>query len=275
MDFRRVIGMYSERFSRRGCAILGVILIFIFAVLAGVPLSVAAQQPVSVVVSAAISLKDALDELGASYEKSHAGTTIHFNYGGSGALQHQIEQGAPVDLFFSAAEKQMDDLDAEKLIEAGTRRDIAANALVLIVPAVSRDVKNLEDLRQPSVKIVAVGEPLSVPAGMYAQQTFDHLGLLSAINSKLVFAKDVRQVLTYVETENADAGMVYATDAKISSKVRVAGTAPASSHDAILYPAAVLRGSKNGDAAREFLNYVTAQQGREVFEKFGFTSPEK
>jgi molybdate transport system substrate-binding protein len=271
---RHHIGTRPEGLRGLWSAVLVVLLLFPGFEIAFVS-SATAQQPVSITVSAAISLKDALDDLGQKYEKAHPGTTIRFNFGGSGALQHQIEQGAPVDVFFSAAEKQMDDLAAGGLIDSGTRRDIAANNLVLIVPMDSHGVKSFQDLSQPSVKIVAVGEPTSVPAGLYAQQSLDHMGLLAPIKSKLVFAKDVRQVLTYVETGNADAGLVYTTDANISSKVRVAATAPASSHEPILYPAAVLRGSTNMSVARAFLDYTAGREGRAVFEKFGFTSPEK
>lgn len=259
----------------RGLLSAVLVLLLFFAAFGVLPFPTAAQQPVSITVSAAVSLKDALDELGDQFEKAHPGTTIHFNYGGSGTLQHQIEQGAPVDVFFSAAEKQMDDLASEGLIDAGTRRDIAANNLVLIVPIGSHIVGNFQDLLKPGVKNVAVGEPGSVPAGLYAQQTLDHLGLLAPMQGKLVFAKDVRQVLTYVETGNADAGLVYTTDAKISLKVRVVATAAASSHEPILYPAALLKNSKNAGAAREFLDYAAGREGRAVFAKFGFTSPEK
>lgn len=250
-------------------------LVLIPAAVGTFPSSATAQRSASVTVSAAISMKDALDELGNKYERAHPETTIHFNYGGSGTLQHQIEQGAPVDLFFSAAEEQMDQLASERLIDASTRRDIAANDLVLIILKDSHVVANFQDLGQPAVKFVAVGEPTAVPAGLYAQQTLDHLGLLAPIKSKLVFAKDVRQVLTYVESGNADAGLVYATDAKISSKVQVVATAPASSHEPIRYPAAVLRESKNISAARDFLDYVAGPEGRSVLKNFGFTSPEK
>jgi len=253
-----------------------ILVVLLFSLAFGTSLStVVAQQPVSVTVSAAISLKDALDEIGQNYEKGHSGTSVRFNYGGSGTLQHQIEQGAPVDIFFSAAETQMDALASKALIDVSTRRDIAANTLVLIVPIASHTVKSFADLREPSVTIVAVGEPETVPAGVYAQQTLEHLGLLPAIKPKLVFAKDVRQVLTYVETGNADAGLVYATDAKISSKVRAAATAPGSSHEPILYPAALLRRSTNMAAARAFLDYTAGQEGLTVLKKFGFTPPEK
>jgi len=228
-----------------------------------------------IIVSAAISLKGALDEIGRGFEGEHPGATITFNYAGSGTLEHQIEQGAPVDVFVSAAAKQMDALAAEGLVVPGTRQDVAANALVLIVPATSREVKGLADLVSAKVKAVALGEPATVPAGAYAQQTLRHLGLLSAIQGKIVYAKDVRQALTFVETGNADAGFVYATDARISSRVRVAAQAPPDSHDPIVYPAALMKGSKHGATARLFLHYMESPQGRAAFAKFGFVAPEK
>ena len=230
----------------------------------------------SVTVSAAISMKGALDEMGRVFERDHPEVQIAFNYGGSGTLQHQIEQGAPVDIFVSAAAKQMDALAAEGLIAADTRRNIAANTLVLIVPRSPPDgVKNIAGLARPGVKAIALGEPATVPAGAYARETLDHLGIFGAIREKIVYAKDVRQVLTYVETGNADAGFVYATDARISTKVRVAEVAPADSHDPIVYPAAVLKDSKHARAARAFLDYIAGPQGRAAFAKYGFSTPEK
>ncbi|MFZ3200937.1 MAG: molybdate ABC transporter substrate-binding protein [Candidatus Acidiferrales bacterium] len=235
----------------------------------------AAQQTAPITVSAAISLKDALDEIGSVYGHSHYGAKVTFNYGGSGTLQHQIEQGAPVDIFFPAAEKQMDALESEGLILAGTRRDVATNVLVLIAPANSSLVKNFQDLARPEIKVVALGEPATVPAGMYAQQTLDHLGLLAAVEKKTVYAKDVRQVLTYVETGNADAGIVYQTDARISSQVRVVATAPADSHEPIVYPVAIIKGSRNIPSAQAFLTYIAGAEARAIFVKHGFGLPEK
>lgn len=228
-----------------------------------------------ITVSAAISLKDALDQIGREFQAQHPNAEIAFNYGGSGTLQHQIEQGAPVDVFVSAAAKQMDALESEGLIATGTRRNAAANALALIVPAGSKSVYAFSDLARPAVRTIALGEPATVPAGAYARQALDHLGLLRKITGKIVYAKDVRQVLTFVETGNADAGFVYATDARISSKVRVVADAPADSHDAIVYPAAMLRGSKHADLDREFLDFLGGPQGREAFARFGFAAPEK
>jgi molybdate transport system substrate-binding protein len=239
------------------------------------PSQITARQLDSVTVSAAISLKDALDEIGYMYERQHAGARILFNYGSSGTLQHQIEQGAPVDIFFSAAEKQMDALESGGLLVAGTRRVLVTNKLVLIEPASSSRLKNFQDLMRPEAKIIALGEPGSVPAGMYARQALEHLGLLTAVEKKAVYAKDVRAVLTYVETENADAGIVYLTDARGSTKVRVVAAAPEETHDRIVYPAAILKNSKDANAASAFLQFLESADARAVFEKYGFGTPEK
>jgi molybdate transport system substrate-binding protein len=239
------------------------------------PFQARAQHPAPITVSAAISLKDALDEVEPAYERSHPGAAIEFNYGSSGTLQHQIEQGAPVDIFFSAAERQMDKLESEGLIAAKTRRNVIANALVLIAPAGSSGVKDFQDLARPDVKVVALGELETVPAGMYAQETLDFLGLLPAVRKKAVYGKDVRQVLTYVETANADAGLVYVTDAHNSSKVRIVATAPENSHEPILYPVAVLKGSKQPAAAEAFLEFLTGLEARAIFVKYGFKPLER
>ncbi len=241
----------------------------------------APQQSETITVSAAISLKDALDELGPMFQvQQHRknggnGTAVTYNYGGSGILARQIEQGAPVDVFFSAAEKQMDELAAQNLIVADTRRDLLGNALVLIAPGQSTALNSFQDLANPAVKNLALGETSTVPAGMYARQTLEHLGLFAALEKKVVYAKDVRAVLTYVETGNADAGLVYQTDANASKKIRVVAVAPADSHDPILYPAAVLRDSKEKPAARAFLEFLQGPDARAVFQKYGFTSAEK
>jgi len=258
---------------------------FLFLFVAGTAGSFArqatAQQSASITVSAAISLKDALDELEPIFQaQQHRknggnGTAVTNNYGGSGTLARQIEQGAPVDVFFSAAEKQMDELEAQGLIDADSRRDLVGNALVLIAPAQAATLHSFQDLSNPAIKAIALGETSTVPAGMYAQQTLEHLGLFAAVQKKVVYAKDVRAVLTYVETGNADAGMVYQTDANTSKKVRVIAVAPADSHDPILYPAAVLRDSKNKPAARAFLEFLAGPDARAVFQKYGFTSAEK
>jgi molybdate transport system substrate-binding protein len=268
-------------FIRRRLVIASLLFQFVLGTAGIFALRGAQEESASITVSAAISLKDALDELGPIFQvQQHRknggnGTAVTYNYGGSGTLARQIEQGAPVDILFSAAEKQMDELAAQGLIVADTRRDLVGNALVLIAPAQATTPHSFQDLTNPAVKNFALGETSTVPAGMYAQQTLEHLGLFAAVQQKVVYAKDVRAVLTYVETGNADAGMVYQTDANTSKKVRVVAIAPPDSHDPILYPAAVLRDSKNKPAARAFLEFLQGADARAVFQKYGFTSAEK
>src|SRR5580658_10050221 len=202
----------------------GLLFLFVLGTVGSLALGTAAQQSSTTTVSAAISLKDALDELGPIFQvQQHRknggnGTAVTYNYGGSGTLARQIEQGAPVDVFFSAAEKQMDELAAQSLIDADSRHDLVGNALVLIAPAQATTLHSFQDLTNPAVKNIALGEPSTVRAAMYAQQTLEHLGLFAAVQKKVVYAKDVRAVLTYVETGNADAGLVYQTDANTSKK---------------------------------------------------------
>ena len=265
-----------ERHSRR--PVLAGLLVFLLAALAGVVVIVpsAAQQPTTggITVSAAISLKDALGQLGPMYEKRVPGAKVTFNFGGSGTLSQQIQQGAPVDVFFSAATKEMNDLGAAGLV-LGAPQDIVANSLVLITPKDQTSVMTLENLTAPSVKKIALGEPKTVPAGMYARESLGKLGLLGAVEPKIVYAKDVRAVLTFVETGNADAGFVYVTDALQSQKVRTVVTVPADSHDPIVYPAAVLKNSKNSELAKAFVDFLAGADAMVVFQTFGFTPPEK
>ena len=276
--------MMSRKETRsigRRLFVAGLLFLFVLRTAGSFALGAAPQQSSSITVSAAISLKDALDELGPIFQvQQHrknggSGTAVTFNYGGSGTLARQIEQGAPVDVFFSAAEKQMDELAVQGLIVADTRRDLVANALVLIAPAQSTALHSFQDLSNAAVKTIALGETSTVPAGMYARQTLEHLGLFASVEKKIVYAKDVRAVLTYVETGNADAGLVYQTDANTSTKVRVVAVAPADSHDPILYPAAVLRDAKDKVAARAFVEFLQGPDARAVFQKYGFTSAEK
>jgi molybdate transport system substrate-binding protein len=223
-------------------------------------------------VSAAVSMKNALDEIAHLYSAEHSGIAIHFNLGGSGTLQRQIEQGAPLDIFISASPKEMDSLESQGLLLPGTRRNLAKNSVVLVVPAGTSEVSGFSDLAKPAVKSIAIGEPQTVPAGRYAQEVLTRMKLYDQLKPKLVLAKDVRQVLTYVETANADAGIVYATDAKMSTKVSVVATAPEDSHSPVLYPGAVLKNSANAERAKAFLDFLAGEKARAVFEKFGFGS---
>ena len=228
------------------------------------------NQPVALTISAAISLKEPLETIAENYGRTHPGERVVCNFGASGTLQRQIEQGAPVDIFISAGEPQMDALEREKLLVPGTRRDLLTNQMALIVPAQSKEITGFSDLRKGAVKKIAVGNPQIVPAGTCAIQVLKSLHLLPAIQSKLVYATDVRQALAYVESGNANAGLVYVTDAKISSAVRVAEIAPSDSHLPILYPVALLTNSKSPEAAHSLLDALESADSLAAFEKAGF-----
>jgi len=228
------------------------------------------HERTTLTISVAASLQNAMADLTALYERSHPGVKLTFNYGGSGALEQQIESGAPADAFISAAPKPMDRLASKDLILLGTRRDLLQNQLVLIIPKNSAAPNSFPDLAAATVKLIALGDPASVPAGDYGRQVLESLHLWQLVQPKLVLAKDVRQVLSYVETGNADAGIVYTTDAQESTGVRVAATAPPGSHTPVVYPAAVVKTSRNAPAAREFLTFLSGPDAKDVFTRHGF-----
>lgn len=230
----------------------------------------------TIVVSAAASMQDALKTIAADYRRQQPGTTVRFNFASSGTLQRQIESGAPVDIFISAARKNMDELQTGGLILADTRRNLASNRLVLIIPQNSRAaVRSFGDLKKPQATRVAIGAPQSVPAGKYAQELLQKIGIWNVVEKKSVRTKDVRGVLTQVELGNVTAGIVYRTDALISSKVRVVSTAPEKLHAPIVYPLAVIKASKNQAAARRFTAYLTSAPAQKVLRRFGFGTGNK
>jgi molybdate transport system substrate-binding protein len=226
-----------------------------------------------ILVSAAASLTDAFTEVGRAYDKANPGTTVRFNFASSGALQRQIEQGAPVDVFASASPKEMDALQRGSHIEESTRLDFASNRLVLIVPEEGA-LRRWEDLRLPSVHRVALANPDSVPAGRYAKETLTRRSLWGAVQPKSVFGENVRQTLAYVASGDADAGVVFATDAQLDrGRVRVAQQdAPGGDHSPILYPAAVVRGAPNEAAARRFVDFLRGPVAQGILARFGFAS---
>lgn len=233
------------------------------------PNAVVAQSS-TILVSAAASLKDALEEVKPLYKQTKPNVNVTYNFGASGALQQQLENGAPADIFISAAKKQMDALQSKNLILTNTRSNLLTNKLVLIVPKNSSGITSFRQLTDSKVKKIAVGEPRSVPVGQYAEEVFKNLGISQQIKSKLVLGNNVRQVLSFVESGNADAGIVYATDAKISSQVKQVATAPANSHSPIIYPVAVLKSSKNAAAARDYVQFLSSNRAGSVFQKYGF-----
>jgi molybdate transport system substrate-binding protein len=227
-------------------------------------------QSVELVVSAAASLTDVMTAIGQDYQKKQPGIGLRFNFASSGTLQRQIEQGAPVDLFISAADKNMDELAARDLIDTRTRRVLARNVLVLIVPKDSKlPIHRFKDLASDAVTHVAIGGP-SVPAGMRAQEVFTRVGIWPLVQRKAVRGKDVREALAHVELGNVEAGVVYRTDATASDEVRLVAVAPASMHKPIRYPLAVTAGSKHSLRARAFANYLTSPQAKAILRKYKF-----
>ncbi|WP_110931606.1 molybdate ABC transporter substrate-binding protein [Paenibacillus bouchesdurhonensis] len=230
------------------------------------------KEQVELTISAAASLTDAMKDIQASYEAQHPAVKLSFNFGGSGALQTQIEQGAPVDLFLSAAAKNMDLLLDQDIIDAEQHISLLTNKLVVIIPDdQSEEIQRLEDLNDTQIKMIAVGIPESVPAGSYAKEALTFAGLWDILQPKVVQAKDVRQVLQYVETGNADAGFVYQSDALTSTKVKIAFPVDPATYTPVEYPIGVIKSTKHNKEAAELYNYLQSKDALDVFVKYGFT----
>ena len=223
-------------------------------------------------VSAAASLTNVMQDIAADYEKQHPDVKVEFNFGSSGALQQAIENGGNADVFVSAAQKQMNALEKAGLLADGTRADLLVNDVVLIVPKDSKkNIATFEDLKGSAVQHLALGEPKGVPVGQYSEEIFTKMNMLDAMKAKAVYGSDVRQVLAWVEGGEADVGLVYATDAAISDGVKVVAKAPADTHKPIIYPAAVLKDSKQMDLAKDFTQFLRNDTSEALFEKYGFT----
>jgi molybdate transport system substrate-binding protein len=230
------------------------------------------KTPITLNVSAAASLTDVLKEINNLYVKVNPHVTITPNFTSSGTLQTQIQNGAPVDVFLSAAASNMDTLQNQQLILNETRKNLLNNKIVLIVPLNSiLSITSLKDLTNSNVKQIAIGDPKSVPAGAYAQQAFDQLGITDQLKPKCVLGASVRDVLTYVESGNVDAGIVYSTDVLTSIKVKVVASAPDDINALVVYPVAVIKASKIPDDAKEYINFLFSAQAKAVFEKYGFS----
>jgi len=198
---------------------------------------------------------------------------VQFNFGASGALLQQIAKGAPVDVFASADQETMDQAQAQKLIDAGQRRNFVSNALVVIVPAGASKVPgSLTDLTQSGYPRIAIGLPASVPVGRYTKTILEKRGLWSIFEQKMIGANTARQALDYVARGEVDAGFVYSTDAALMpDKVKVAF--PVRTQDPILYPAAPISSSTNAAAARAFVEYLLSPAAQSVLTKYGFGRP--
>ncbi|GAA0740714.1 molybdate ABC transporter substrate-binding protein [Ideonella azotifigens] len=242
----------------------------VFAALALLSLATHAAE---LTVSAAASLSNAFKDLAPSFEAQNPGTRLLFNFAASDALLAQIAKGAPVDVFASADQETMDKAEQQKLLAVGSRRNFAANSLVLITPLEGGlPLQSLADLGRSEVKRIALGKPEGVPAGRYAKGTLEAARLWPVVEPKAVYAQNVRQALDYVARGETEAGFVYATDAAVQKdKVKVVLTVP--TETAISYPIAVIEGSANADAARKWLAHVLSPAGQAVLARHGFQKP--
>ncbi len=264
-----------KKFKKKSLIILMIALMVFVAACGQINVLQDEEEPITLTVSAAASLKDAMEEIKVAYEKQNLNVRIIYNFASSGSLRRQIEQGASVDVFVSAAVKHMDALKKQELIFEDTSKNFLENKIVLIVPKDSSDIMSFEDLLTDRAKNIGMGEPKSVPAGQYAEEVLMKLNIYDSIKNKTVFGKDVKEVLYWVETGNADAGIVYETDARISNKVKIVAKAPVGSHQPVYYPASVIKDSKNVDAAKEYISFLYSSEAKPIFEEYGFVFIEK
>jgi molybdate transport system substrate-binding protein len=235
----------------------------------------AAAAPREPIFSVAVSLKEAVEELGRRFMHSHAGVTVRYNFGSSGELQKQIEAGAPIDLFVSAAERHMDELARRRLVVATSRRVFARNVLVAVKPLDSRlDLATPADLLDARVRRVVVGNPRTVPAGQYAEQALRALGIWERLGPRLVLAENVRQALEYVARGEVDAGFVYASDlAARPGRVKETFRPGEDTYQPITYPVAVVAGAREPAVAEAFIRLLLSADGQAMLARYGFQPP--
>jgi molybdate transport system substrate-binding protein len=255
----------------RGSVPLMSIVMLIFILGGSVP--VTAGQSNKVFVFAAASTTNAIQEIGQLFSQKNKARCVS-SFASSSTLAKQIDAGAPANVYISANPRWMDFLDGKGLIETGTRYDILGNRIVLIAPAASDlHLDILPGFALPEImdgEKISMGDPEHVPAGIYGRQALESLGVWDEIAPKVVRAKDVRTALVFVERGEAPLGIVYATDAAITDKVKVVGIFPENSHPPVIYQAAIVRGNKT-KVALAFFRFLKSPEAAAVFEAYGFS----
>jgi molybdate transport system substrate-binding protein len=247
-----------------GYTLLALYLAAVFTAVHDAPL----QKPLTV--SAAVSLTDALTAVAQAYAQT--GGSVRFNFGASNVLARQIANGAPVDIFISADEAQMDVVGAAGLIQDGSRVTMLRNQLAVAVPSDRpRTFKSIRELADPAYKRIAIGDPAAVPAGVYAKQYLEKEGLWAAIQDRIVPTGSVRAALAAVESGAADAAIVYRTDVRIALQATVAWVVPPDRGPRIVYPAAIVRSTTMPVESKRFVAFLTGETAARIFERFGFT----
>lgn len=237
-------------------------LLFVFS------MGVSGASAAELTVSAAASLSESFTQIAQEFTKAN-GVKVNLNFASSNNLLRQMEQGAPVDVFASADQETMDSAQQKSLIDPATRRDFALNDLVLITPA-GGTLSGPDKLTGADVKHIAIGTPESVPAGRYAREALTSAGLWDALQSRFVFGNNVRQVLSYIQRGEADAGFVYRTDALAGgSDVRI--VTAMTGHKPVCYPIAVTKDSAEKQMAQKFVDFVLSARGLEILADHGFS----
>jgi molybdate transport system substrate-binding protein len=236
-----------------------------------------AEPKMTLTISAAASMKDVLSSIKKQYEAKHPSVQLSFNFASTGTLKKQIEQGAPVDLFISASPDVFKELKNKGFIMPRQNDHLVYNELVLIASkTIKTPIHSPEDLTNKNIQTIAIGIPETVPAGAYAKQWLEAVHVWDKVKEKLILAKDVREVLTYVESGNAEAGIVYRTDALSSKKIDIA--AQANHHlfkEPIVYEAGVIQSSPHKKQAKDFLYYLQSNETKKIFKEFGFILEER
>lgn len=227
------------------------------------------KEKIELNISVASSLKESIIAIKEEYENSNENIELIINYGSSGSLKQQIENGAPCDLFISAGKSQIEELENKNMIIENTNKILLKNNLVIISPKAST-LKNIYDIEKEEVKYIGIGYPESVPAGSYAYETINSLNLENKIKNKLVYAKDVKEVLAWVQLGNIDAGFVYSTDVKNNKQIKIIENIKEEYHSEIIYPMAVIKDSKNIKESKKFQEFLLNEKAKRIFNEYGY-----
>ena len=239
------------------------------AILLGACSNASGNNDSELLVSTASSLTEVMKKMEAEFHQVEPDIDLSFNYGSSSKLRSQIEQGAPADLFLSASVKDMDLLESQQLIESESMIPFAANRLVLASLEEFPETADFTEIVMGTEETIAVGEPDSVPVGEYTKQALESQGLWQPLEGRLIYAKDARQVVTYVESRNAGLGIIYSSDAVISREIKATLELPGQK-DPVVYPGAIVAASEKKEAAGAFLDFVTSPTGQAILEEYGF-----
>lgn len=248
-----------------------IILLGILCLMVGCKSNSVGEKEETLTLSVAASLTDCMMAMEEAFNTEYPEIRLQFNFGASGTLQQQIQQGAPVDVFFSAGKKQMEALKEKGLLVEDSVEDILANKLALIVPKNEIKPITFENIASENIQPIAIGEVESVPVGQYTLQVFDALGITETLKPRLVYAKDVREVLSWVEVGSAAAGVVYETDAKMSDQVKISDLADESLHSPIVYPIGIIKNTKHLQSAQVFIDFLKTEEAKKIWNHYGFT----